>query len=74
MRATARRSRLQDSGLVARFGVAAHDGLVRQSALGAHRVRRLVDFLRQRLRTGQPEDVIDAACGGSHHSIASGRA
>src|ERR1700677_1611372 len=47
-------------GLVARFGVAAHDGLVRQSARGAHRIRRLVDFLRQWLRTGQPEDVIDA--------------
>ena len=41
MRATARRSRLQGHGLVARFGVAAHDGLVRQSALG------VVDMDRQ---------------------------
>ena len=59
-------------GLVARFGVAAHDGLVRQSALGAHRIRRLVDFLRQRLRTGQPEDVIDGVGLAPFHRLGPG--
>ena len=59
-------------GLVARFGVAAHDGLVRQSALGAHRIRRLVDFLRQRLRAGQSEDVIDVVGLAPFHRLGPG--
>ena len=71
MRATARRSRLQDLALWRGFGVAAHDGLVRQSALGAHRVRRLVDS-SQRLRTGQPEDVIDVVGLAPFHRLGPG--
>ena len=59
-------------GLVACFGIAAHDWFVRHRALGADRFRRLVDFLRQRLRTGQAEDVIDAVGLAPFHRLGSG--
>ena len=54
------------------FGIAAHDWFVRHRALGADRFRRLVDFLRQRLRTGQAEDVIDSVGLAPFHRLGSG--
>ncbi len=45
---------------MARLGIAAHDVLVIEGALDADSVRRLVDFLGQRLGSGKAEDVIDA--------------
>ena len=59
MRATARRSRFQDLALWRVFGIAAHDWFVSTPRSVRTIFRRLVDFLRQRLRTGQAEDVID---------------
>ncbi len=57
---------------MARFGIAAHDRFVRHRALGADRLRRLVEFLRQRLRTGQAEDVIDSIGLAPFHRLGSG--
>jgi len=65
--ATRRKSRLSVSVLAAEtyssatgFGIAAHGRSVRQRAFGAHRVGGLIDFLRQRLGTGQSENKVDA--------------
>ena len=62
MRATARRSAGPGLRLVTGRGVAAHDRLTGDGALGSYRVRRRLDLRRQGLRSGEAEDEVDAVC------------
>ena len=72
MRATARRSLRQESALWRVSAIAAHDVLVADGALGANGVGSLVDFLRQRLRAGKAEHVVDVVVLAPGHRLGPG--